>query len=109
LALLILASPLAAAEDTFRCGSKLISRGDGKDKVLTLCGEPTNVSVHGMVPRRPIYNYGYGVYQYDYYGPGWVDLPVEIWTYNLGPHKLLRKLRFIGDELDRVDTDGYGY
>ena len=48
-------------------------------------------------------------YDYDYYGPGWVDLPVEIWTYNQGSRKLLRKLRFVGDELEEIETAGYGY
>jgi hypothetical protein len=99
----------ALAEDSMRCGSKLVSRGDGKDKVLALCGEPTSVSLHGMVRRAPRYDYGYGYNRYEYYGPGWVDLPVEIWTYNFGSSKLLRKLRFVGDELDDIDTDGYGY
>jgi len=92
-----------------RCGSKLVSQGDGKHKVLALCGDPTNIALQGMVRRSPSYYYGDGSRSYEYYGPGWLDLPVEIWTYNLGPHKLLRKLRFIGDELDRIDTDGYGY
>jgi hypothetical protein len=99
----------ARAEESMRCGSRLVSRGDAKDKVRTLCGEPTDVALRGVVRRSPTYHYGYGIYGYDFYGPGWIDLPVEIWTYNLGPHKLLRKLRFIGDELDDIRTDGYGY
>jgi hypothetical protein len=99
----------ALAEDSMRCGSKLVTRGDGKDKVVALCGEPTSVSLHGMVRRAPRYDYGFGYNRYEYYGPGWIDLPVEIWTYNFGSSKLLRKLRFVGDELDDIDTDGYGY
>ena len=92
-----------------RCGSRLVSQGDGKDKVRTLCGEPSDVAFHGMVRRAPRYEYGYGYNRYEYYGPGWVDLPIEVWTYNFGSHKLLRKLRFVGDELEEIDTDGYGY
>jgi hypothetical protein len=99
----------ARAEDSLRCGSRLVTRGDAKDKVRTLCGEPTDIALQGVVRRSPTYHYGYGIYGYDFYGPGWIDLPVEIWTYNLGPHKLLRKLRFIGDELDDIRTDGHGY
>jgi hypothetical protein len=101
----------ALAQDTMRCGSKLVSRGDGKDKVLTLCGEPASVSFHGMVRRAPRYDYGFGYKRYEYYGYGygWVDLPIEVWTYNFGSSKLLRKLRFVGDELEDIDTDGYGY
>lgn len=99
----------AIAQDSLRCGSKLVSRGDGKDKVRTLCGEPTAISVQGAIRRAPRYEYGYGYNRYVYYGPGWIELSVEIWTYNLGPSKLLRKLRFVGDELEQITTDGYGY
>jgi hypothetical protein len=100
---------VALAEDSMRCGSRLVSQGDGKDKVRSLCGEPTDITLRGMVRRSPSYRYGYWPYEYNYYGPGWEDLPVEIWTYNLGSHKLLRKLRFVGDELEQIETDGYGY
>jgi Protein of unknown function (DUF2845) len=99
----------AGAEDSMRCGSRLVSVGDGKDKVRTLCGEPTDVTVSGVVRRAPRYEYGYGYNRYNYYGPGFVDMVVEVWTYNLGSHKLLRKLRFVGDELEDIQTDGYGY
>jgi hypothetical protein len=95
----------AAAEDAMRCGSRLVHTGDGKDKVRALCGEPTDVAFAGVVRGiRP-----YDPYEYSYYGPSWMDLPVEIWTYNLGSSKLLRKLRFVGDELVDIRTDGYGY
>ncbi len=97
----------AHAEDSLRCGSRLVSVGDGKDKVRTLCGEPTSVSYAGTVRQRERYPYG----RYDdwYFGPGWVDLPVEWWTYNLGSSKLLRKLHFVGDELVEIRSEGYGY
>lgn len=99
----------AFADDSMRCGSRLVTRGDAKDKVLALCGEPANVALRGIVRRTSNYDYGYRYNWGSYYGLGWIDLPVEIWTYNAGPHKLLRKLRFVGDELEEVETDGYGY
>lgn len=99
----------ARAEDSMRCGSKLVSISDGKDKVRALCGEPSSVSFQGVIRRAPRYEYGYGFNRYDYYGPGVIDMPVEVWTYNFGSSKLLRKLRFVGDELDDIRTDGYGY
>jgi hypothetical protein len=97
---------LASADDTLRCGSRLVSTGDGKDKVRALCGEPTSVSLAGVVRQA---GYGYGPYDYSYFGPSWIDVPVEWWTYNLGSNKLLRKLRFVGDELVDIRTEGYGY
>ena len=99
----------ASSEDSMRCGSRLVTRGDAKHKVRTLCGEPTDVALQGYVRRAPVYEYGFGYGRYEYYGPGWVDMAVEIWTYNFGSHKLLRKLRFVGDELEKIETDGYGY
>jgi len=97
----------AFADDSLRCGSRLVSTGDGKDKVRTLCGEPTSVSFAGMIRQGGYYTYG--PYDYSYFGPGWVEVPVEWWTYNLGANKLLRRLRFIGDELVEIRTEGYGY
>jgi hypothetical protein len=103
----LLTAGAAPAEDTLRCGSRLVNIGDGKDKVRTLCGEPSDVAFAGTMGRRAYP--GYDSYDYSYIGPAWIELPVEIWTYNFGSSKLLRKLRFVGDELVEVRTDGYGY
>jgi len=93
-----------------RCGTRLVSSGDGKDKVRKLCGEPTDISFVGLQSAPSYYsrNY-YRRYDDPYFWPGWIEVPVEIWTYNFGSSKLLRKLRFVGDELDEIRTDGYGY
>ena len=103
-------SVTAHADDTLRCGSRLISVGDGKDKVRSLCGEPTDVAFAGTIGRRgyPYYTNN-DSYDYSYFGPAWVEMPVEIWTYNFGSSKLLRKLRFVGDELVDIRTNGHGY
>ena len=34
---------------------------------------------------------------------------MEIWTYNFGPNKLMRRLRFVDGELQDIETLGYGY
>jgi hypothetical protein len=109
LLLLACAMPMASAiaEDTLRCGSRIVSVGDGKDKVRSICGEPTSVSFVGSIGRRAYPSFD--PYDYSYFGPAWVELPVEVWTYNLGSSKLLRKMRFVGDELVEIRTDGYGY
>jgi hypothetical protein len=107
LAACVMFNDAAHADDTLRCGSRLVSTGDGKDKVRTLCGAPTAVSFAGVV-RQGGYD-PYGPYEYGRYGPAWVELPVEWWTYNFGSSKLLRKLRFVGDELVEIRTEGYGY
>ena len=44
---------------------------------------------------------GRGQYLYDYegrisyYGTGLVEVPVEFWTYNFGPYKLMRRVRLV--------------
>jgi hypothetical protein len=108
--LLAAATPSARADDTMRCGTRLVSSGDGKDKVRALCGEPTSVSFVGVQSAPDYYYRRYrGPYDYSYIGPAWAEVPVEVWTYNFGSSKLLRKLRFVGDELNEIRTDGYGY
>jgi len=106
-ALAFAVSVTAAAEDTMRCGSRLVTTGDGKDKVRTLCGEPTDVAFVGTMGRRAYPAFGSD--DFSYFGPAWVEVPVEVWTYNFGTTKLLRKLRFVGDELAEIRTDGRGY
>jgi hypothetical protein len=103
---LLVAAPVVQADDSMRCGTRIVRSGDGKDKVRSLCGEPTSTSFAGMVGYPSYY---YRPYDYFYVTPGWLEVPVEIWTYNFGPTKLLRKLRFVGDELTEIRTDGYGY
>jgi hypothetical protein len=107
LCLVALLSPqLSRADDSMRCGSRLVRTGDAKDKVRALCGDPSDVSLRGYI-RGP--SFDYGNYDYSWIGPVWTDVPVEIWTYNFGTAKLLRKLRFVGEELVEIRTDGYGY
>jgi len=97
---------VAAAEDSMRCGTKLVSQGDPKGKVRTLCGEPTDVYLESVVSGPA---FSHNPYDYSFFGPVWREVPVEIWTYNFGSSRLLRHLRFIGNELVDIRTDGYGY
>jgi hypothetical protein len=106
LAIGLLATQIALAEDSIRCGSRLASTGDFKYKVRLLCGEPADVSIVGTMrePRLWFHNS-----RYYYLDPPWAYVPVEVWTYNLGPNKLMRTLRFEGEELVDIRTIGYGY
>jgi hypothetical protein len=103
----LLAAAPAWADDTMRCGSRLVSTGDAKSRVRALCGEPTDVAFGGVIGRRSSASHSYR--DYAFYGPTWVELPVEIWTYNFGSSRLVRRLRFVGDELVDIRTDGHGY
>jgi hypothetical protein len=99
-------STAALAEDSMRCGTRLVYQGDFKGKVRALCGEPTDISVVS-VAHGP--GYWRSPWDYSYFSPAWLDVPVEVWTYNFGSSRLLRHLRFVGDELVDIRTSGYGY
>jgi len=94
-----------AAADSFRCGSRLVSDGDSTDKVASLCGPPTDIQRHDIL-RRPV-EWIRGRPYYMSYLPE--PVPVEYWTYNLGPNRLMRRLKFEDGLLVDVDTLSYGY
>jgi hypothetical protein len=96
----------AAVADGFRCGTKLVTEGASRSEVAAKCGEPTDVTVSRSVFRRPaIWGYGRPVFV----GEDFIEIPVEIWVYNLGPNKLMRQIRFEGGFVVDIDTLGYGY
>lgn len=98
-----LAAPAHA--DGMRCGGRLIRDGDARAEVRAFCGEPADVQTRTIL-RRPVYNFqGRLVYS----GDGLVEIPVETWTYNFGPNKLMRRVRFIDGIVEEVETLGYGY
>src|SRR4029453_14413358 len=102
-ALLLALAPLATTADSMRCGSRLITEGDTIDKVLALCGEPSSKSRTWIV-RQPRYQLGSNSYPF----PGEEEVPVDLWTYDLGPNKLVRRLRFVDGELQSVETLEHG-
>ena len=86
--------PTLALGQSMRCGSKLITEGTSQAKVAALCGQPAQV-VH-----PPAYE---GVV------PGASDVQEEIWTYNLGPNKLMPRIWFRNGIVANIDSVGYGY
>jgi hypothetical protein len=90
----------------FRCGSKIITEGASRSEVLAKCGEPADVVTQRSVFRRPmIWSRGRSYYV----GEDFIEVPVESWVYNLGPNKLMRRLRFEGGVVVEIETLGYGY
>lgn len=103
LAAALLAGPVAA--DSFRCGTRLVTDGDAADEVRALCGEPTSVTRTGIL-RRPV-DWRFGR---PYYLSGdLAEVAVEYWTYNLGPNKLMRRLRLEDGIVTDIETLGPGY
>lgn len=101
--LLTLATPASA--DAMRCGSKLVGNGDPRSKVREFCGEPTDVQTREILRRPSRMFHGRLIFL----GDAFVEVPVEIWTYNFGPNKLMRRVRFIDGLVEDIDTLGYGY
>jgi hypothetical protein len=86
----------------FRCGTRIITRGDHADKILQFCGEP--VSVQTRVSQRTYVSDLGRVF------PGVVEeVVIEEWTYNLGPHQLIRVVRLENGYVADIKHLGYGY
>ena len=93
---------VAAPAHAFRCGTRIITRGDHADKILRFCGEPQ--SVQTRISQR-----GY-VSQLGRVVPGIVEeVVIEEWTYNLGPHQLIRVVRLENGYVADIKRLGYGY
>ncbi len=91
--------------DTMRCGSKLVSEEDTREQVAAKCGEAASVQ-HTSIWRVPVvWIHGRPFHV----GNDLVEVPVELWIYNFGPHKFMRRVRFEDGLVVEVETLGYGY
>jgi hypothetical protein len=90
----------------FRCGTKLVVKGDTRSQVAAKCGEPTDVVKMSSVFRRPVLWANGRPY---YLGDDFIEIPVESWLYNLGPNKLMRRVIFEDGIVADIETLGYGY
>jgi hypothetical protein len=98
-ALLLLA---VAPAHAFRCGTRIITRGDHADKILRFCGEPASVQMR-LSQRAYVSDFGRVL-------PGAVEeVVIEEWTFNLGPHHLMRIVRLENGFVADIKHLGYGY
>jgi len=103
-AILLLVASLPAA--AFPCGQKIVHEGDSIYDVRAKCGEPADIQVHNILRQPTVWYYGRPIVPV----PGSVvEVPVEIWTYNFGPNRLMQRLRFVDGYLEDIETLGYGY
>lgn len=117
LGLAALALAVSEPAAAFRCGSRLVTEGDPASKVLRFCGEPESVQERviyrkGLTRPRSVLRGPGGVILQDevvFYDESVVEVVVEEWTYNRGPHKLMRLVRFENGVVVEVLTLGYGY
>lgn len=95
--------PLAGSADALRCGSRLVSEGDPVEKVLQYCGEPTETK-RTWITRQPRFEYGGQEIPF----AGSEDVPVDLWTYDFGPNKLMRRIHFVAGKVDSIETLEHG-
>jgi hypothetical protein len=81
--------------DTMKCGTRLVSDGDSKAKVLLRCGEPFMKEFVGEKTVRSRLYGGYGI-KFD-------TVQVERWTYVLGQRQFMRILTFEADTLVKIE------
>jgi hypothetical protein len=92
--------------EALRCEHRLVSSGDSPVEVLEKCGPPTEQKLREE--------------EIEIIEPFFVDgkkilvarriiVPVEVWTYNFGPHELIYVLTFRKDRIVNIRTRGYGY
>lgn len=103
------------AEDAFalRCGNRLVQEGMNEARVIELCGEPVFVQDLGYVLRpvilkRPAATGGAHAVRRVHTGYH-EHLYVRELTFNFGPRRLMRIMRFEGGYLKSIETAGYGY
>src|SRR5688572_32781084 len=99
-ALLLVAA--AAPAHAFRCGARIITRGDPAEKILRYCGEPDAVTTR--LKQRP-YFAGSGIYVRG----ALEEVVVEEWTYNLGPRLLMRGVLLEDGYVEEIKHLGYGH
>jgi hypothetical protein len=100
------AGPVQA--ENLRCGNKLVSPGQTRLEVRAKCGEPGDV-VQSTIVRSAEYARRDGLRRAFYSVEESVVVSVEDWTYNLGPHRLMCRLRFVNGVLETVQTLSYGF
>jgi hypothetical protein len=95
----ILLAPAFARADSMRCGSRLVRQDDSIEEVLETCGEPASRE-RSWIQRAPRYEVGGREYSF----PGREDVPVDLWTYDFGPHKLMQRVRFVAGKVESIET-----
>ena len=106
---------------SLRCGSRLITEGDFKAKVLAECGKPDYVELREeervyRFRRHPSYYGYYDNYEYQREGYGYGApyrikelVIIEEWTYNHGPSRFMDHLILENGIVVDITSGDYGY
>jgi hypothetical protein len=105
LLLVLTATAGSVHAEAFRCGTKLVTEGDTRGEVSNKCGDPTELDHSTIMVQPTAWIHGRPVVV----GNGFVEIPVEVWLYNLGPQQFMRRVRFQDGRVVSIETLGYGY
>jgi hypothetical protein len=119
---LVLALAVAPSAEAMRCGTRIVSAGLHQLNVLKICGEPDSIQkrlvYRSGLPRAHLSSsHRLGVRSSGdpagdellVHQRSVVEVVIEEWTYNLGPSRLMRLVRFENGIVRDVKTLGYGY
>lgn len=102
----------SAHADGLRCGTKLLSDGDSMYEVRNHCGAPEQAVQRTELRTVSRWVDGPCTYPGQVRCGGFVQYTVEVqvdeWLYDFGPHQLIRNVVFESGRLIRVTTGGYG-
>lgn len=106
LGLIVLATSLsfATTAHALRCGNDLVSKGDRTNEVRRLCGAPQQVD-----KRRELRAYGVQDPVSGALLRNTAIVTISEWTYDFGPRRLVRLLRFENGRLVRIEVLGFGH
>jgi hypothetical protein len=92
--------------EALRCEHRLVSWGDSPAEVLFKCGSPTLQQQRDEAIEifEPVFIEGKKILV-----ARRVTIPVEVWTYNFGPHELIYVLTFRDDRVVDIRTRDQGH
>lgn len=100
-ALLLLLQTPATADETIRCGSRIVRIGDTAAEVAGKCGAADSTRTWSETRTETIWDKGYAIERQ-------VLIVYDEWLYNLGRNRLVRELVFTDGRLSQIATSGYG-
>jgi len=106
---LLAGTATAGPGEGFRCGNRLVTQGDHMLEVRKKCGDPDFISQR--TERRKIKARTRHVSNGQIVDVGeeeTVEILLEEWTYDLGPHRLVRFVDFENARVCRITTGEYG-
>ena len=103
----------SAHADGMRCGTKLVSDGDSTFEVRRTCGDPDAAdrrteyrTVRDWIATPCVQVNGH--MRCGFVVERTVEVTLDQWIYDFGPHQFVRYLVFEQGRLLRVETGGYG-